>query len=278
MKKRQFSEFLIWTAILIGLAFSLILIHKKTSTDHSTSALPHLTIGYATYPPFIDYDKDGTVIGIDADFANEVCRRIGYQADFFPIDWALKDELLSEHEVDCLWCGFSMDGLNKNYRWAGPYMKSRHLPIVLADSPYQSANDLTEKSIAVLADSQTEYLLLNHQDLPEVPTTSRVYCFSDLLEVRGALLSGYCDAIYANATVWTTLLSNDREDYRFLNDDSYVSNLGIAFATDADPALIAKINQALEEMIQDGTADHILQNYHLDADCLTNEKGEPEKP
>lgn len=274
MKKRQFSKFLIWIAVLIGLAFSLILVYQ-TSTDHSTSALPHLTIGYATYPPFTDYDEDGSVIGIDADFANEVCRRIGYEAEFFPIDWAYKDELLNQHEVDCLWCGFSMDGLNETYLWAGPYMKSKHLPIVLADSPYKTATDLTGKSIAVLADSQTEYLLLNHQGLSQIPTTNKVYCFSDLLEVRSALLSGYCDAIYANSTVWTNLLAGEREEYRFLNDDSYVSNLGIAFAKDADPTLITKINQALEEILSDGTADRILQNYHLDVDSLTNEKGEP---
>lgn len=265
MKKRQFSIFLIIIAAVTALAFSLILT-QQTSTDQSSSALPHLKIGYATYPPFTNYNENGDLIGIDADFATEVCKRIGYEADFIPIDWTEKDLLLKDHAIDCIWCGFSMDGHNENYQWAGPYMKNRHLPIVLADSPYQTAADLSGKPIAVLANSQTEYQLLNHQDFTEIPTTDQVYCFSDLLEVRSALLDGYCEAVYANAIVWNNLLKEEKDDYRFLVGDSYLSDLGIAFSRDADPTLIEKINHALEEMNRDGTSFSILQNYHLETD------------
>ena len=265
MKKRQFSIFLIVIAAVFALAFSLILT-RQILTDHSLPALPHLTIGYATYPPFTNYNENGDLTGIDADFATELCRRIGYEADFLPINWEEKDRLLENHTIDCIWCGFSMDRQNETYQWAGPYMKSRHLPIVLAGSPYQTAADLTGKPIAVLANSQTEYLLLHHQDLNEIPTTDQIYCFSDLLEVRSALLDGYCKAVYANAVVWNNLLGEKKEDYRFLDGDSYLSDLGIAFSRDADPALIAKINHTLKEMNRDGTSFAILQNYHLETD------------
>lgn len=266
MKKRQFSIFLIIIiAAVTALAFGLVLT-RQTSADHSSPALPHLKIGYATYPPFTNYNENGDLIGIDADFAKETCRRIGYEADFLPIDWTEKNQLLKDHTIDCIWCGFSMDRQNEQYQWAGPYMKNRHLPIVLADSPYQTAADLTRKPIAVLANSQTEYLLLNHQDLSEIPTTDAVYCFSDLLEVRSALLNGSCEAIYANAIVWNNLLGEEKETYRFLDRDSYLSDLGIAFSKDADPDLIEKLNHALEEMNRDGTSFSILQSYHLETD------------
>lgn len=276
MKKRLFSFFLFFFIIIAGLVFGLNTIHLKVAD--TSSVLPHLKIGYATYPPFMNYDENGSVVGVDADFANEVCRRIGYQAEFIPIEWTKKDSLLREHKIDCIWCGFSMDGLNKAYIWAGPYMKSRHLPIVLAESPFETSSDLTGKSIAVLANSQTEYLLIHRQKLIQVPTTSQIYCFPDLLEVRSALLNGYCDAIYANSAVWTTLLKDELEHYRFLTDDQFITDLGIAFATDADPALIQKINEALNEMKNDGTACKILQKYQLEADCPIKAKGEPTLP
>lgn len=276
MKKRLFSVFLFFFIIIAGLISGCSMIHLK-ETDPS-SDLPHLKIGYATYPPFMNYDEHGNVVGVDADFANEVCRRIGYQAEFIPIEWTRKDSLLREHEIDCIWCGFSMDGLNKEYLWAGPYMKSRHLPVVLAESPFQTSTDLTGKSVAVLANSQTEYFLIHRQKLIQVPTTSQIYCFPDLLEVRSALLNGYCDAIYANSVVWTILLKDELEHYRFLTDDQFISDLGVAFATDADPDLIQKINEALNEMKSDGTACKILQTYQLEADCPINAKGEPTLP
>ena len=123
-------------------------------TNAKDSGLPQLIVGSDTYPPYIYLNNDGVPAGIDVEIATEAFRRMGYAAQFEPIDWEQKTDLVESGTIDCIWGCFSMDGREEVYRWAGPYMVSRQVAAVDADSSIRTLGDLAGKTIAVQSTGQ----------------------------------------------------------------------------------------------------------------------------
>lgn len=103
----------------------------------SDSALPALTVGSDTYPPYVYMDNNGDITGLDVEIAEEAFRRMGYRAEFTTIDWEKKTELVDSGEIDCIWDCFSMEGRENDYQWAGPYLVSRQVVAVDAQSGHR---------------------------------------------------------------------------------------------------------------------------------------------
>ena len=108
---------------------------------------PALVVGVDPFPPYAYIGAAGAPVGIDIELATEAFGRMGYRAEFRFIDWSAKAELLENGEIDCLWCCFSMDGRAEEYRWAGPYMTSRQVVAVNADSGIETLADLAGKTL-----------------------------------------------------------------------------------------------------------------------------------
>ena len=113
----------------------------------AAAALPELTVGSDNYPPFIYLNNDSTPTGIDVDIATEAFARIGYAVRFEIIDWEQKTNLVESGAIDCIWSCFSMDGREQLYRWVGPYMVSRQVVAVNADSGIETLADLAGKTL-----------------------------------------------------------------------------------------------------------------------------------
>ena len=71
-----------------------------------------------------------------------------------------------------------MTGREADYRWAGPYMKSRQVVAVEPSSSITSFADLEGKSIAVQSTTKPEGILLDHTN-PDMPEVVNVFSFSD---------------------------------------------------------------------------------------------------
>ena len=132
------------------------------------SGLPQIIVGSDTYPPYIYLNNDGIPAGIDVEIATEAFRRMGYAARFETIDWEQKTNLVESGAIDCIWGCFSMDGREESYRWAGPYMVSRQVVAVDADSSIRSLSDLAGKTVAVQSTGKPEEIFLSGSD-PRIP-------------------------------------------------------------------------------------------------------------
>jgi len=98
------------------------------------------------------------------EIATEAFRRMGYAARFEPIDWEQKTNLVESGTIDCIWGCFSMDGREEIYRWAGPYMVSRQVVAVDADSSIRTLGDLAGKTVAVQSTGKPEEIFLSGSD------------------------------------------------------------------------------------------------------------------
>lgn len=231
----------------------------------NTPPVPQLVIGCDDYEPYNYADGDGEPAGMDVELAVEACRRMGYAPVFQTIDWNQRDALLESGEIDCIWSCYSMDGQEERYAWVGPYMRSRQVVAVLADSPITSLSDLAGKSVGVRVESKAEDIFLSDTD-EDIPPVGKVYCLNTVDELATALRNEYVDAIAGYAAAAREALRNDGIRYRFLEETLSATYLGIAFSKSSDSELRQKLSDALGDMLSDGTTEQILDRYGVDTE------------
>lgn len=229
-------------------------------TDAKNSGLPQILIGSDTYPPYIYLNNDGTPAGIDVEIATEAFRRMGYAARFEVIDWEQKTALVESGAIDCIWGCFSMQGRETLYRWAGPYMVSRQVVAVNADSSIQSLSDLAGKTVMVQSTSKPEGIFLSGSD-PRIPQTVEVFSIEDRNVQYAMLACGYVDAIAAHETAILQYMKDNYAEFRILEEPLLVTGLGVAFAKNDSRGLDHQLNDTFAQMREDGTLERIVGKY-----------------
>lgn len=229
-------------------------------TDAKNSGLPQILIGSDTYPPYIYLNNDGTPAGIDVEIATEAFRRMGYAARFEVIDWEQKTALVESGAIDCIWGCFSMQGRETLYRWAGPYMVSRQVVAVNADSSIQSLSDLAGKTVMVQSTTKPEGIFLSGSD-PRIPQAVEVFSIEDRSVQYAMLACGYVDAIAAHETAILQYMKDNNAVFRILEEPLLVTGLGVAFAKNDSRGLDHQLNDTFAQMREDGTLERIVGKY-----------------
>lgn len=237
---------------------------KEKAAD---SELPELVIGMDYFEPYSYQTSDGEYKGVDVELAEEALQRLGYQPKFENIVWEDKDELLADGTIDCLWSSYSMNGREDKYQWAGPYLYSRQMVVVKAESEIQTLQDLKGKRVAVQATTKAEDLFL-HNIASDLPQMEQVNCFSTTNELYAALRKNYVDAIAGHEAMLGSLVQDGKGIYRMLEESPYKSELGIAFKKETHGELAADLTETLKEMQDEGVTKEIVTKYGLDADKI----------
>ena len=226
----------------------------------AAAALPKLTVGSDSYPPFVYLSNDSTPTGIDVDIATEAFARMGYAVRIEIIDWEQKTNLVESGAIDCIWGCFSMQGRETLYRWAGPYMVSRQVVAVNADSSIQSLSDLAGKTVMVQSTSKPESIFLSGSD-PRIPQTVEVFSIEDRSVQYAMLACGYVDAIAAHETAILQYMKDNNAVFRILEEPLLVTGLGVAFAKNDSRGLDHQLNDTFAQMREDGTLERIVGKY-----------------
>ena len=236
-----------------------------STAGQKEEALPQLVIGGCTYEPYFYRDINGDYAGIDVELATEACRRIGVKPVFqeIPIPLEERFQSLSQGKVDCVWSALSMSGREDRYLWAGPYLYAQRVIVVPRDSAIRTLQDLVGKRVAVQTGSTSESIILNHST-PDLPEFGQLTVLDELGEVFTALRKGYVDAIAGLEGGLSVYVQEYPDQYRMLSISS--EPLGVAFQPDGDAELASQLEQALQEMREDGTIEEIVTAYGLDVE------------
>ncbi len=231
-------------------------------SDTLARQLQPITVGCDDYEPYSFIESSGDFGGIDVELAQEAFRRMGYEPQFKIITWEQRDALLHSGEVDCLWSCFTMTGREQEYQWAGPYLYSRHVVLVRADSDIDTLADLAGRRVGVQASTKPESVFLQRTDL-RIPQLEQLYSCSSMAELQALLRKGYVDAIASHEESLNALAKRE-EEYRVLDESLYTAQLGIAFEKGTHAQLAAQLTRTLDEMKRDGTTARIVEAYGLD--------------
>ena len=225
----------------------------------SDSALPTITIGSDTYPPYVYMDNNGDITGLDVDIAEEAFRRMGYRAEFTTIDWEQKTELVDNGEIDCIWGCFSMDGRENDYQWAGPYLVSRQVIAVGAQSGIEQMSDLAGKTIAVQATGKPEAIFLSGGE--NVPAFRNIISLADRSVQYAMLDCGYVDAVAAHEEAIRQYMKDYGAHFRILDEPLLTTGIGVAFSKNDTRGLAAQLTEVFAQMREDGSMEQLVGKY-----------------
>ena len=228
-------------ALALFAALSALLLSGCAPSAASDSALPALTVGSDTYPPYVYMDNNGDI------------------TEFTTIDWEKKTELVDSGEIDCIWGCFSMDGRENDYQWAGPYLVSRQVVAVGAQSGIETLSDLAGKTIAVQATGKPEAIFLRGGE--NVPAFRNIISIADRGLQYAMLDCGYVDAVAGHEEAIRQYMKDYGANFRILDEPLLVTGIGVAFSKNDTRGLAAQLNEVFEQMREDGSMEKLVGKY-----------------
>ena len=219
-----------------------------------------IIVGSDNYPPYNYLNTDGEPTGIDVDLAKEAFGRMGYKVEFKAINWEDKKELLKKGKIDCIWGSFSIDGREKEYKWAGPYMVSRQVVAVRVDSNIWSLQDLEGKKVAVQSTTKPEELFKNYEK-NHLPHLRELISVQNRELIYPFLSKGYVDAVAAHETAILQYMKDYQLEYRILKKPLLTVGLGVAFDKADNRGIDKELTRVFENMREDGSEKKILKKY-----------------
>lgn len=214
----------------------------------------------AEFPPY-EYHENDEIVGIDAEIAAAIAEKLGLELQIEDMSF---DSIISSIEAGKADIGIAgmtvTEDRKKSVNFTDTYATGVQVVIVKEDSPITDAADLTAEGSSYTVGVQTG-------------TTGDIYC-SDDIEAEGlgkierynkgadavqSLVSGKIDCVVIDNEPAKEFVTAN-EGLKILDTEYVKEDYAIAVAKDNDK-LTESINDALKELIADGTVQEILDKY-----------------
>jgi polar amino acid transport system substrate-binding protein len=261
--------------ILVLMAFSLV-VGMISSCGKKEEDKTTFTVGFdAEFPPYGYKDDNGEYVGFDLDLAAEVASRNGWTLVKQPVDWDSKDMELNSGAIDCIWNGFTINGLESKYTWSKAYIDNSQVVVVRSDSDIQTPEDLAGKVVVVQAASSALAAFTGDDATEE--NTALCSSFAELQQVSDYnsafmnLEAGSVDAICLDIGVANYQIKQRGSSFRMLDDKISSELYGVGFKL-GNTELRDTVQKTLDKMLADGTFYSIAEKWELtDYVCLGEE-------
>jgi len=248
-----------------------------------------LTVGTGVMgsKPWIWKNEDGSLAGMDYDMVQYIIKKLGVpKAEFVAVEWETLIPGLKSKRWDIIFSGMTITEERRQgagIEFSRPYYFESDRIVVKSDSPYQKPEDLAGKILAVPIGTVEE---IQGKLLVSKGIGGEVKAFNDNAGCFLALQSGQVDAVIMDNTTTagqmqvTPNMRTIGGVYNLTADPKWQAAQAAApykFGGDGvgirkeDTALLAAINQALDDMDADGTREAILKKYGVWDASLTKE-------
>jgi len=243
------------TSILVIVAMiSIIAGCSKSSEEENT-----LVIGIDDkFAPLGFRDENNDIVGFDIDYAKAAAKKMGMKVEFQPIDWETKESELSSGRIDLIWNGYTItDERKKKVLFTKPYLKNAQVVVTLADSPFTKLNDLKGKEVGLQSLSSAADAL---DADPIKAKIKKVTEFKDNVSALTDLKNGRLDAVVIDEIVINYYMTKEEGTFKVLEESLAPEEYGIGVKK-GNEELLNKLQKALDEMNEDGTAAEISKKW-----------------
>ena len=215
-----------------------------------------------TFAPMGFRDSSGQIVGFDVDLANEMAARNGWELEFQPIDWSMKETELNAGNIDLIWNGYTItDARKEMVNFSNPYLANAQVVVVLNDSSITTLEDLEGKSVATQAESSSLDAARAEAGFIESLKDGKIIEYATFNDVFNDLESKRTEAIIVDEVMARYYMNNKgEENYRVLEDNLGPEEFGIGVRK-ADEDLLKEINDTLEAMKSDGKYDELYEKW-----------------
>ncbi|NMG76123.1 transporter substrate-binding domain-containing protein [Aromatoleum diolicum] len=228
---------------------------KPEATPAPVGVASKIVVGLDDNFPQMGFrDAQNQLVGFDIDLAREAAKRLGAEVEFKPIDWSAKEAELNGKRVDALWNGLTITEERKqNIGFTAPYMENRQIVVVVASSPIKTKADLAGKVVGVQDGSSAVDAVQKDAAAKSIKELKK---FADNVTALMDLTTGRLDALVVDEVVGRYYTAKKPGEYLVLDENFGTEEYGVGTRKD-DTELLARLQKAMDEMKQDGTAARI---------------------
>ncbi|MDY0256841.1 amino acid ABC transporter substrate-binding protein [Gudongella oleilytica] len=211
-----------------------------------------------TFAPMGFRNEKNEIVGFDVDLALEVAARNGWEIQFQPIDWAMKETELNAGNIDMIWNGYTITEERKEkVNFSDPYLANAQIIVTMAGSDIETLADLAGRAVATQAESSSLDAARAKAGFVESLKDGKLIEYATFNEVFNDLESGRTEAIIVDEVLARYYMNNKGGDaYKVLEENLGPEEFGVGVRKD-DTELLDALNAALNEMKEDGTYDEI---------------------
>ncbi|MBR5273570.1 MAG: basic amino acid ABC transporter substrate-binding protein [Clostridia bacterium] len=237
------------------LALALVLVMALAFVGCGETSENVLTMGTnAAFPPYEMVDENNNIIGIDAEIAAAVAKKMGMKLEIKDMAFESLITAVSSGAVDVVLAGMTVTEERKeSVNFSDSYATGIQVVIVTEDSAIASIDDLVGKKIGV-----------------QSGTTGDIYCAGDYGEdavsrydngalAVQALLNGQVDCVVIDNEPAKAFVTAN-EGLKILGTEYITEEYAAAFGKESTE-LLDNFNKALSELKADGTIDAIIGKY-----------------
>ena len=213
-----------------------------------------------TFAPMGFRDESNNLVGFDVDMANAVGEILGVTVTFQPIDWDSKELELNSKRIDVIWNGLSVTPERmENMSMSKVYLNNSNIlmtfnPEVVIDKE----EDLAKYKIGTQADSSALHVMQSSDKFDLYAENVSEYRTFD--EAILDMQAGRVDCIVVDQVLGEYKNSKMDEKMTVCNfnfgDDFFAIG-----ARKADTTLTDKLNESLQQLIDEGTAAEISNKW-----------------
>ena len=245
---------------IIALVLALVMIAAcmtacggaKGATLKDVQKAGKLTIATSPdFPPFESLEGDA-VVGIEPDIMALIGEKLGVEVEFVQMDFDSVLIGIQAAKYDCAMSGITVTpDRQKNMLFTDPYYNAAQVIVVAEGSPITGKADLAGKVASVQTGTTAES---GCQD-----EGIKVQAFAANADAKAALTTGKVDAwVVDNLTAIQMVEEGD--GLVILDEKMTEEPYAFAFAMGSED-LVTAINDALAELIADGTVESIFASY-----------------
>jgi len=259
--------------LVVALAVSIVGCGKSAGTSADAANVTVVKVGTGNgMPPFCSLDANGKAVGYDVDVLKEIDNRLAeYQFDIQSLDFTTLLVSLDSGALDVVSHQLVKSDVRKTkYLFPDQYYCLSPLSLaVKTDSGIKTLADLKGKSINE-SPSSYEYSLLTSYNQKTLGNTLKINAVSDLSTADNfkQVANGQVDAALTYQSTFKSVQADLKIDNIKLTDTVLVEDTYIMLAKGQEK-LTAAINQALKDMLSDGTLATIAKK-DLSEDVFAN--------
>ena len=209
----------------------------------------------AAFPPYEMVADDGSFEGIDVEVAGKIAEKLGLELVVDDMDFGSVITSVQSGKSDIAMAGLTVtEDRKQNVDFSDTYATGVQMVIVPIDSDIESIDDLQGKLIGC-QESTTGYIYCS-DDYGEDMVTA----FPNGANAVQALLSGKVDAVVIDSQPAQEFVAQNAGKLKMLSTEYVSEDYAIGISKD-NTALRDAVNNALKELIDDGTVQSILDKY-----------------
>jgi len=211
------------------------------------------------YPPMGYRDDKGNLIGFDIDMGKEISKRLGVEIVWQPTAWDGVVASLKAKKFDVIISGMTVtEERKKEVNFAGPYIFAAQAVCVKAGNDTIKTNDDLAGKVVGTQNGSTGYKIC--QDLMKEGKIKEIKGYQDYTLAFQDLKIGRLDAIVSDNYVIAGYIKNMPGEFKFTGEFFEGETNGIAVRKE-DVELYNKLDQAIKDMILDGTLAQISEKW-----------------